>query len=134
MTKAAISKLAVALALSAWAAPALATQSYCRVVKPTPDGSVALRAGPGPKFPVVKRLQPHDLVWVDTGACRDGLCDETRSWVFIEMVPRLDRRADNSGRAPNYTQGWIRAGSIHSGGLSSRARCRTELRREGFVG
>ena len=116
MTKAAIAKLTVALALSAWTAPALATQTYCAVVKRTPDGSAALRAGPGPKFPVVKRLRPLDLVWVDTGVCRDGLCDETRSWVFVEAVPRLDRRAinDKTGRERRYTQGWIRARSIQT--------------------
>lgn len=87
------------------ATDARSTQTYCAVVKPTSDGFVALRAGPGIKFSIRERLQPFDFVWVDTGSCREDLCDESRTWVFIEGVPRLDGPA---GSERNFTQGWIR--------------------------
>jgi len=35
-----------------------ATQTYCAVVRPTPDGFVALRAGPGADYRMVERLRP----------------------------------------------------------------------------
>jgi hypothetical protein len=85
---------------------ALATQTYCAIVKPTSDGYVALRAGPGTKFTILQRLQPFDFVWVDTGSCRGTLCDESGTWQFVEGVPRLDGALGNERK---FTQGWIRA-------------------------
>jgi hypothetical protein len=87
-------------ALSLWFLSTLnvsSTETFCAVVKPTPDGFVALRRGPGTSYPMVERLRPFDLIWVGTEACRDGLCDNTRQWNFVEAVPRT------------LTQGWIRA-------------------------
>jgi len=82
-----------------------ATQTYCAVVRPTPDGFVALRAGPGADYRMVERLRPFDFLLIDTGACRGRFCDESRRWVFVEGVPRLERP-----RGPEHmTQGWVRA-------------------------
>lgn len=101
---------ATALALAVSSA-AQATQSYCVVVKPTSDGFVALHKGPGVQYDEVARLQPYDVVWVDTGQCRGGLCSEDRKWVFVESVPRIDGSAYMGsipeGQRP--TQGWARA-------------------------
>lgn len=80
--------------------------TYCAVVKETSDGFLNLRTGPGTKYPIVTRLLPSDLVWVDTGTCRTvnsvTLCDETGNWKFIEAVPRIDGRDPTS-----FTQGWV---------------------------
>jgi tagatose-1,6-bisphosphate aldolase non-catalytic subunit AgaZ/GatZ len=48
------------------ATDARSTQTYCAVVKPTSDGFVALRAGPGIKFSIRERLQPFE--WTQGGA------------------------------------------------------------------
>ena len=92
------------LCLLASTSSALATSTYCAVVKQTPDGFVALRAGPGTKFPIRQRLQPYDFVWVDTGSCRENKCDEGRKWQFIEGVTRLDGPFNEAKR---FTQGWV---------------------------
>jgi hypothetical protein len=94
-------KIFVALFFALSPAAASATESSCAVVKPTPDGFVALRRGPGANFPIVQRLRPYDSLWVDTGKCRQNLCDESRKWQFIESVPRLDQNEQS------LTQGWI---------------------------
>jgi len=85
-----------------------ATQTYCAVVRKTPDGFVALRAGPGTHHRIVKRLRPSERLYVDTGACRGQFCDESRRWVFIEGVPGLELRDGP------LVQGWVRARYINS--------------------
>jgi hypothetical protein len=93
------------MACSAMLIPsARATQDYCLTVRNTPDGYLALRAGPGGKFKMKARLKPGELLVADTGMCRDDLCDETRQWTFINSVPRLDGR-----NAKRFTQGWVAA-------------------------
>ena len=97
--------LAAALLL-AIGTSAQATQSYCAVVKPTPDGFVNLREGPGTRFPIIRHLRPYDSVLVDTGKCRAGICDQSGRWQFIESVPRIDGQSDEEKQ--HFTQGWIR--------------------------
>jgi hypothetical protein len=96
----------VVLFVLAWVPTALSTQTYCAVVKPTSDGFVALRAGPGTTFSTVERLRPFDFVWMDTASCRGELCDESGQWQFVEGVPRLDGPLGNER---TFTQGWIRS-------------------------
>jgi hypothetical protein len=90
---------------------ALSTQAYCGVLKATTDGFVALRAGPGTRFRIVKRLKPFEAVWLDTGPCREDLCDETGRWKFVEAVPRIDGPTGR-GRNHRFTQGWVRSNYV----------------------
>jgi hypothetical protein len=67
-----------------FAGSASATQTYCAIVKPAADGFLALRSGPHTRFPIIARLRPFEFLWMDTGQCRNGLCDETGRWQFVE--------------------------------------------------
>lgn len=80
---------------------AFATSTYCAVVGKTPDGFLNVRVGPGVAYGVIARLLPSDFVYVDTGSCKAGLCDEARNWQFVEGVPRLD------GNKEPLSQGWV---------------------------
>jgi hypothetical protein len=106
-----ISTLAALIFVFLVAKPAVATQTYCAVVKLTPDGFLALRAGPGAEFPVLRRLRPFDFLWMDTGSCRANLCDESRNWLFVEGVPRLDGPLGSERK--KLTQGWVRSKYIN---------------------
>ena len=83
-----------------------ATVTFCAVVAPTPDGFLALREGPGTSFRIIVQLKPYDLLLVDTGSCRNGLCDETGRWLFVVEVPRID---GPTSEVKSFTQGWVRA-------------------------
>jgi hypothetical protein len=87
-----------------FATSARATADFCVIVRNTPDGFLALREGPGTQFRVKAKLQPGELLLADTGSCRDDFCDETRQWIFIEHVPRLDGKLE---KAKHLTQGWV---------------------------
>ena len=105
-----ISRIAIAaLCLLVSTSRGQSTATYCAVVKPTTDGFVALRTGPGTTFSIRQRLRPFDVVWVDTGSCRGRICDESGKWRFIEGVPRLDGPFNEARR---FTQGWALASFI----------------------
>ncbi len=50
---------------------------FCPVLK-SPDGFVALRSGPGPRFPIVVRMKADDEVQVLEG--RKGPWTQVRHW------------------------------------------------------
>jgi hypothetical protein len=39
---------------------------------------------------------------ISTGQCREGICDKSGKWQFVEAVPRLDE-----DRQQSFTHGWI---------------------------
>ena len=86
-----------------WLPTAHATASYCAVVLITPDGFLNLRSGPGATYPIIGKMFSGVQVLVDTGSCRNQLCDETKKWQFVEGVERLD---DPPETAEHFTQGW----------------------------
>lgn len=81
-----------------------ATSTFCGVVKETSDGFVALRQGPGVRHQLIVRLQPLEIVLLDTGQCRDAFCSNDGSWLFVVEVPRLDAPSRTT-----FTQGWVRS-------------------------
>jgi hypothetical protein len=97
MTRAIIAIFIISLS----AMHAEATQTYCAVVSPQKDGFLALREGPGTTFAVLARLRPSKLLLVDTGTCRDHLCDESGKWVFVE--------------ADHGLEGWVKAALVNGG-------------------
>jgi uncharacterized protein YraI len=90
-----------------WTPTAHASASFCAVVLLTPDGFLNLRAGPGATYPIVGKMVPGDQISVDTGSCRNKLCDETQKWQFVEWVERLDGPPEKAKR--RFTQGWTMA-------------------------
>jgi hypothetical protein len=95
---------ALFILLSAVDAPA--TSTYCAAVLRTPDGFLALRSGPGTGFPIRTQLRSFDVLLVDTGTCRESVCDRSGQWVFVEGVPRID---GPEGSGLGRTQGWVYA-------------------------
>jgi hypothetical protein len=91
-------------------AAAQATEDYCAIALPTTDGFVSLREGPGAQFREITRLQPYDSLSMNTAACHEQHCDETRTWLLVWGVPRID---GPGARMPNLTIGWVRARYIH---------------------
>ena len=96
--------------------PAQATETYCAVTEKAEDGFVSLRVGPSTSYRAVSRVMPSDLLWVDTGTCRDfegaELCDPTGRWVFVEKVFSLNERLTE-----HSAQGWINSHLIRQGDL-----------------
>ena len=82
---------------------AVATGTYCAVAEKTADGFVSLRVGPGVSYPLLATVVPRDLLWIDTGRCREFMgrefCDPTGKWVFVEKVFSIG--------GTNSAQGWI---------------------------
>ena len=78
---------------------AFATSTWCGVYDNSTDRYLNLRAAPSPQYRIVGRVVKSDLLWVDTGQCRDAfpdgkrefgqaVCAKNRSWVFVEAVFR----------------------------------------------
>ena len=59
----------MAACLMALATSAEATEDFCAVVLKTPDGFLALRQGPGTRFPVKLKLHQGDVLSADTRRC-----------------------------------------------------------------
>jgi hypothetical protein len=89
----------------------LAAETFCAVIENTSDGFVSVREGPGPQFKSLGRLTQSDLLWIGTEQCRSdfgaSLCDETKTWVFVERVFSLP----TSLRLE--LKGWVRNKLIH---------------------
>ena len=87
------------------ATPAFATLDGCAKVLATPDGFLALRAGPGLRFAQSGRLIPGDELWVTDMTCqrigRSTVCDETGRWMHVSNVRRLDAAKSAT------TEGWV---------------------------
>ena len=95
----------VALGVSVMSTPATATLDGCAKVLSTPDGFLALRAGPGLRFVRVGKLLAGDNLWVTDSTCqRMGsatVCDETRKWMHVSSVRRFDESKSDT------TEGWV---------------------------
>jgi hypothetical protein len=83
-----ISAITIVWVLSVSAA--CSTETWCSVVKMSPDGFVALRAGPGVGYALIERLRPYEFLWMSTALCMKDLCDENKEWLVVEGVPRID--------------------------------------------
>jgi isocitrate lyase len=86
--------------------PLSATGTFCAVTEKTSDGFVSVREGPGTIYKSSGRLSQSDLLWVATEQCRSdfgvSLCDETRTWAFVERVFSL------SSTLRSNLKGWVR--------------------------
>jgi len=94
---------------------AFATGTWCAHPKYTNDGFVNLRTGPGTSHSVVSSVISSDMLFIDTGRCREAFgnsfCDESGKWVFVEAV--LD-----SGNSDENKSGWINSSYIVQTGCS----------------
>ena len=101
--------------------PALADSTWCGVVSPTPDGYLALRAGPGTQFQLLREIPQGTHIELATGECRtvDGRlqCDPSRRWGFVESIPTLQSSRNPAG-PDGYVQGWVRLSFV------TTAKCR----------
>ena len=95
---------------------AFATSTWCGVYDNSTDRYLNLRAAPSPRYRIVGRVVKSDLLWVDTGQCRDAfpdgkrefgqaVCAKNRSWVFVEAVFR-------GGAYNNIIKGWANSAYI----------------------
>jgi len=77
----------------------------CAIVRPTSDGFLSLRQGPGVRFAEKTKLRQGDYLWVtDTNCLRQGnrtICDDTRRWLHVSSVRRLDRDRHTT------MEGWV---------------------------
>ncbi|WP_448950764.1 hypothetical protein [Labrys neptuniae] len=94
-------RLLPALCLTCLFPAAVSAMELCNLRK-TPDGFVALRAGPGPRHRLIARMKPEDLVqygegregkWVevtwwrgDSGLERDGFSKGIHGWAFAPLI------------------------------------------------
>ena len=69
---------------------------FCPVLK-SPDGFVALRSGPGPRFPIVARMKEDDEVQVLDG--KKGSWTQVRHWWGGERLEPATREKFRSGWA-----------------------------------
>jgi uncharacterized protein YraI len=91
----AMAGLALATALSV-PSPARATM-FCPILK-SRDGFVALRAGPGTRYPVIARMKEGDEVLAVTDADRNG-------WMRVHHWWGLERHDDKT--RTNYRKGFV---------------------------
>jgi Bacterial SH3 domain len=77
------------------AAPAAASE-FCPVLK-SPDGFVALRAGPGTRFPVIAQMRADDEVQALEG--REGPWMQVRHWRGAERLDEKTRAKFRTGWA-----------------------------------
>lgn len=95
--------IAIVALVAALATPALATEDFCAVVLKTPDGFLAMRSGPGMRFPIKMKLKQGDVLYADTRKCvigRPNICDDSGTWVYVYAVQNVDAKADK-------VEGWI---------------------------
>ena len=97
----------LALCFSAGIAHACADGLLCAVVKPAPDGFVALRADNTVRSRLVTRLAPFEILVVLYSDCRPNRM--TDSWTKVECVPRLDGTCKQNSRT---TTGWVSSAYI----------------------
>jgi hypothetical protein len=93
-----------------------ATESWCARVKPTPDGFVSLRAGPGTEYPVLMQIPSYNPLSVSTAQCSQytdermqsswNVCDESGKWVFVDSVENVSNES--------VVQGWIKGSYVQS--------------------
>ena len=94
----------VAALLMGTPSAANATQTWCAVVmKPIPDGWLALRENPDWRIKMITTLGEGDYLYVGSEQCWEGVCDtDKREWAHVAGVPRID------GKGSLITFGWVR--------------------------
>jgi hypothetical protein len=78
--------------LASVTAAAATVDMDCAVVLKTPDGFLALRAGPGTRFEMKKKLKQGDFLVLSSD-------DDGGKWVEVETKPCMTCRA--------RTMGWV---------------------------
>jgi hypothetical protein len=98
----------VAAGITFGASSVHATEDFCAVVLKTPDGFLALRDGPGPRFKMKVRLHQGDFLDANSRSCTIGnnsqICDTKRQWTYITSVRRID---GPEVKAKHFTGGWV---------------------------
>jgi uncharacterized protein YraI len=92
----------VLASVSVFASAAHATvDAECAVVLKTPDGFLALRAGPGTRFEMKKKLKRGDFLVLSTD-------DDGGKWVEVEAKPCMTCRSRMNGWVyRQYTQPFV---------------------------
>lgn len=67
-----------------------ATETWCGVFDRSSDTTLNLRAVPNAGGDVVARVTKSELLFIDTGQCRAGVCTNDRRWVYVEAVKSHD--------------------------------------------
>jgi len=67
------------------------TQGWARI-----DTGLNLRDGPGEAYAIITRLQPRQVVWVNSGPSYDEASDDKRDWYYVQTL--------------NDKYGWVASG------------------------
>jgi hypothetical protein len=92
--------LGFAIVLASVTAAGATVDMDCAVVLKTPDGFLALRAGPGTRFEMKKKLKQGDFLVLSS--------DDDGKWVEVEAKPCMTCRARTKGWVyRQYTQSFV---------------------------
>lgn len=99
----ALTWLVLIVGVSAAGSQSARASSFCEI-KPTPDGFVALRAGPGVSSAVKQRMRPGDEVQLGT--------ERSGKWISVTYWKGGRFRTGNPAGDPPTDKGWVHSDFI----------------------